>query len=135
MQQPNHELSIRAAEIRAAAWMITHMGLQPLLMVPAPHEPRYRTDPEPRRRVSRLCFGSSGFLAQGAVELGDEGAALVAEGFNMLQGPSVAPMTAAQCKYADLELVVSFWLVRPRCAQIASCDHLDHEASWSWFSP
>ena len=50
---------------------------------------------------------------QGAVELSDEGATFMAEGFQLLQGPSEAPMSAAQCKWADLDLIVSFWLVRP----------------------
>jgi len=54
------------------------------------------------------------------VELSDEGAAFMAEGFQLLQGPSEAPMTAAQCKFADLDLIVSFWLVRPDCRQIHS---------------
>ena len=56
--------------------------------------------------------------AQGAVELSDEGAAFMAEGFQLLQGPSEAPMTAAQCKFADLDLIVSFWLVRPDSAGV-----------------
>ena len=46
------------------------------------------------------------------MELSNDGATFFAEGFQLLQGPSEAPMTAAQCKFADLDLVVSFWLVR-----------------------
>ena len=43
----------------------------------------------------------------------------MAEGFQLLQGPSDTPMTPAQCKLADVDLLVSFWLVRLelRCSE------------------
>ncbi len=66
--------------------------------------------------VHRRVFAAA---HQGAVELSDEGAGFMAEGFQLLQGPSEAPMTAAQCKWADLDLIVSFWLVRPESQQIS----------------
>ena len=58
----------------------------------------------PRVEVSRAV--------QGAVELNDVGAGLVAAACKLLQGPNGAAMTPEQCRFVNVDFLTSFWLVR-----------------------
>ena len=63
--------------------------------------------------ISVACYLLLRPIVQGAVELSDEGAAILSAGLRLLQGPNEPAVTAAECKFADVELILTFWLVRP----------------------
>ena len=50
-------------------------------------------------------------MLQGAVELNDEGAALLASACKLLQGPTGTELTPEQCRFVNIDFLVSFWLV------------------------
>ena len=49
---------------------------------------------------------------QGAVELSDEGTTLLASACKLLQGPAGTELRPEQCKFVNVDLLASFWLVR-----------------------
>ena len=50
-------------------------------------------------------------VLQGAVELNDDGASLLASAYNLLHGPTCRALTPEQCRFVNVDFLVSFWLV------------------------